>query len=244
MEPKDGANWSVMPRFTSVYSDFTERLEEVSLLRKRAAALERSSRSLRHGAEIRALCRSAVVLLSSHIEAYVKELGELAIDSAHQRGVQRSRISPNFFYYVSRERIEGIRGSTQPNGIAKSIQEFILHELPHWHGTGPIHGPISSETFNSGFSNPKFDKVKSYFGRFGYDEFRRDFMSSKGARGALLEASIDSIVNTRNSIAHGDPAATKTPAEVREMEDNAKEFCRAVDQIFSEWCKRSLCGIR
>jgi hypothetical protein len=233
-----------MPRFTRVYCEFIGRLDEVSLLRKKAAALERSSRSLLHGAEIRALCRSAVVLLSSHIEAYIKELGELALDSAHQKKVPRSRVSPQFFYYVSRERIEGIRGSTQPDSIAKSIQEFVLHELPNWHGTGPIHGPISSESFSSGFSNPRFERVKSYFSRFGYNEFRRDFMKVKGARGTPLETSINTIVNTRNSIAHGDPSATKTPSEVREMEENAKEFCRAVDHVFSEWCKRSLCGIR
>lgn len=233
-----------MPRFTRVYSEFISRIDEVSMLRKKAAALERSSRSLLHGPEIRALCRASVVLLSSHIEAYIKELGELVLDSAHQQGTPRNRISPQFFYYVSRERIEGIRGGSQPDAIARNVQDFIDNDLPYWQGTGALHGPISSAIFNSGFSNPAFQKVKAYFGRFGYTDFRVDFMRALAHRGNGVETALDTIVNTRNAIAHGDPAATKTPGEVKEMEYTAKEFCRVVDQVFASWCRRSICKIR
>lgn len=233
-----------MPRFTSVYGEFSSRIDEVSLLRRKAASLERSRTSLQHGPEIRGLCRSSVVLLSSHIEAYVKELGEHTLDSAHAQAIPRSRVAAQFFYYVSRDRIENIRSGSQPEAIAKNVQTFVDSELLHWHGAGPLHGPISSSAFNSGFSNPKFDKVRAYFGRFGYADFRKDFMRVLGPRGNTIETGLDAIVNTRNSIAHGDPAATKTPAEVKLMEETAKEFCRTVDAIFSNWCKRSLCKIR
>lgn len=233
-----------MPRFTRVYSEFTYRIDEVSLLRKKASALERSATSLRNGPEISALCRAAVVLLSSHVEAYIKELGEHTLDSAHRQAVPRNRIPAQFFYYVSRERIEGIRSSTQPESIATSVQSFVNSEILYWQGAGAMHGPISSSSFNSGFSNPKFDKVKSYFGRFGYTDFRRDFMRELGHRGVAVESALNVLVDTRNSIAHGDPSATKTPSEVKEMEENAKEFCRVVDQVFSNWCKASLCRIR
>lgn len=233
-----------MPRYTRIYGDFTSRLGEVSLLRKKASALERSARALLHGPEISALCRASVVLLSSHIEAYIKELGEHTLDSAHMQSVPRNKISKKFLYYVSREKIDVIRASTQPESIANSVQSFVDGDILFWQGSGPLHGPISSSTFNSGFSNPKFEKVKSYFGRFDYSDFRKDFMRTLGRRGPLIESSLDSIVDTRNAIAHGDPSATKTPAEVKEMEENAKEFCRTVDQIFSNWCRRSLCRIR
>jgi hypothetical protein len=233
-----------MARYTSIYSDFASRLDEVSLLRKKAASLERSTRSLTRGTEISALCRAAVVLLSSHIEAYIKELGEHTLDSAHRTSVPRIRIAPQFFYYVSKGHIENIRHSSQPETIARHVQALIDNDLLFWQGAGPLHGPISPDEFNSGFSNPKFDKVKAYFGRFGYLEFRRDFMSSLNRRGSLVETSLDAIVDTRNAIAHGDPSATKTPAEVKDMEAIAKEFCRTVDDIFSRWCKSSLCKIR
>lgn len=233
-----------MPRYTTVYGEFVSRIDEVSLLRRKAAALERSSSSLHKGPEISALCRAAVVLLSSHIEAYVKELGEHTLDSAHQKAVHRSKLAPQFFYYVSRERIENIRTSGQPETIANHVKALIDSDLMHWQGDGAIHGPIASQEFNAGFSNPKFDKVKSYFGRFGYTDFRKDFMRVLQHRGTLIEASLNTIVDTRNSIAHGDPAATNTPAEVKEMESVAKEFCRTVDLVFARWCKSALCSIR
>jgi hypothetical protein len=233
-----------MARYTPIYSEFALRLDEVALLRKKAAVLERSTRSLTHGPEISALCRAAVVLLSSHIEAYVKELGEHTLDAAHRMSVPRTRVAPQFFYYVSKGYIENIRSSAQPEVIARHVQGFIDNDVLFWQGTGPLHGPISSSDFNAGFSNPKFEKVRSYFGRFGYSDFRRDFMRSLNRRGSIVETSLDAIVDARNAIAHGDPSATKTPAEVKDMEAIAKEFCRTVDSVFSFWCKNSLCKIR
>lgn len=233
-----------MTRYTQIYSDYTSRLTEVSLLRKKASALERSSRSLLHGPEISALCRASVVLLSSHVEAYVKELGEHTLDAAHQQSIPRAKAAPQFFYYVSKEKIESIRNSTQPDAIARSVQAFVDSDILHWQSTGLLHGPISSTAFNSGFSNPKSEKVRSYFGRFGYTDFRRDFMRALGRKGIIIEQGLDLIVNTRNAIAHGDSSATKTPSEVKEMEDNAKIFCRTVDQIFSSWCRAYFCRIR
>jgi hypothetical protein len=234
----------VMTRYTSVYNDFIARLGEVEVLRGKAAILERSSASLRHGAEISALSRASVVLLSSHIEAYIKELGEHTLDCAHKSMVPRSKMSQQFFYYVSRQHIDNVRVSSDPEAIAANVQVLFDKELPHWHGVGPIHGPISSQNFNSGFANPTFDKVKAYFARFGYKDFRLDFMRACKARGIILETALNSIVLTRNDIAHGNPTATKTPGEVKEMIFAAKEFCRTVDDIFSRWCKRSLCKIR
>lgn len=233
-----------MTRYTPIYREFSSRIEEVSLLRKKAAKLERSKNSFAHGPEISALCRAAVVLLSSHIEAYIKELGEHTLDTAHRVGVSRNQMAPQFFYYVSKDRIENIRGSSQPDSIARHVQIFFDTDAPFWQTGGPLHGPISSSDFNSGFSNPKFDKVKAYFGRFGYADFRRDFMRLLTRRGPVLETGIDAIVDTRNAIAHGDPSATKTPGEVKEMETTAKEFCRAVDNVFSIWCRNSICKIR
>jgi hypothetical protein len=199
---------------------------------------------LLHGAEISALCRGSVVLLSSHIEAYIKELGEHTLDSAYQQVTPINRFDERFFYYVSQESIERIRSSAEPAKIASSVKGFTSNDLHYWHGSIALSHPIPSDIFNSGFSNPSFDKVKAYFGRFGYTDFRRDFMRLTKRHGLTLESSLNTIVTTRNAIAHGDPTATKTPTEIGMMEQHAKEFCRAVDTVFSDWCRGSLCKIR
>ncbi len=233
-----------MARFIPNYGDFSERLNEVKILRKKAAKLERSKDSFSHGDEISALCRGAVVLLSGHIEAYVKELGEHTLDTLYLKKVCRSRLAPQFFYHVSRELIDSIRDASQAERIALHMQSFVDSDITYWSKTSPLPTPISSETFNKGFANPKFDKVKAYFGRFGYTEFRRDFFRELGRDAQTTVNSLDHIVNTRNSIAHGDPSATKTPLEVRGMIDTAKSFCRTTDTVFARWCKGQLCPIR
>lgn len=233
-----------MSKFTIVYSDFIARLDEVTLLRRKAGTLERSSISLQHGPEIRALCRGAVVLLSSHIEAYIKELGEHTLDTIQVKSVCRSTISPQFFYYLSKSKIDGVKQASKPEKVVEHLRGFMESESAAWAPIGGFTTPISSDDFIRGFSNPKFDKVKGFLSRFGYDGFKSDFMRKEGANGMVLVSKLDQIVNTRNSIAHGDPAATKTPTEVAEMEKTARRFCMTVDMVFAAWCRSKLCSIR
>lgn len=233
-----------MPRHTVAYSEFIERLQEVSILRKKARRLEMSRHSFSFGFEIRALCRASVVLLSGHIEAYVKELGELTLDNLHSRGFPREKVAKSFFYYVSKGRIDAIRESVQPEVISTKVQEFVSADLAFWSDPVALPAPVVSDDFNRGFSNPKFDKVQSYLGRFGYTDFRRDFNRTLGRDAQTVLNVLDSIVNTRNAIAHGDPAATKTPTEIKEFEGQARVFCRVTDDVFAAWCRKSLCSIR
>jgi hypothetical protein len=233
-----------MARYTTVYVEFSERLNEVEVLRKQAAKLERSKESFRRGPEISALCRGAVVLLSSHIEAYVKELGEHTLDSLHAKSVCRSKLAPQFFYHISKEAIGFIRDASQPEDIARHVQSFVNNDSPFWGSLHPLPAPIPSQGFNKGFSNPSFDKVKAYFGRFGYNGFRADFFRLLNGDAQTIINNLNHIVETRNSIAHGDQSATKTPTEVKAMVETAKIFCRTADSVFGTWCKKTLCPIR
>lgn len=233
-----------MTRFTPVYSEFVNRLDEISLLRTKAAGLARTKLAIRHGAEISALCRGSVVLLSGHIEAYVKELGEHTLDAIYVNGVCRSKIALPFFYHISREHIQNVRSGSQPETIAGHVRTFVESDSEMWAARGGFPAPIDAQDFNGGFSNPKFDKVKAYLGRFGYRDFRQDFMRRLGRAAQPTITGLDQIVDARNSIAHGDPAATKTPAEVKDMIQLAKLFCRTVDAVFAEWCSDNLCSIR
>jgi len=233
-----------MPRYTPIYGAFVARLDEISLLRSKAAALGRTKHAVRHGAEISALCRASVVLLSSHIEAYVKELGEHTLDAIFENRVCRTKIAPLFFYHMSKERIENIRSGSDPEKISGNMRIFVETDSRMWESVGGFPAQISALDFNKGFSNPKFEKTKAYFGRFGYLAYRRDFLMKLGRNGQATINNLDQIVDTRNSIAHGDPNATKTPAEIADMLETAKVFCRTTDGIFAKWCSGNLCNIR
>ena len=233
-----------MAQYTTVYGDFINRLNEVKLLRSKAAKLQRRADFLRHGNEINAYCRGAIVLLSSHIEAYVKELGEHALDAIYSKAVCRSKLERKFFYYASRGSVDGLSSAIDPEKIAEGVFSFMSSDSAHWVQHGAFNQPISSDGFNRGFSNPKPEKVRKYLARFGYADFKKDFDTNLTRDANRLRAGVDLIVNTRNDIAHGDESASKTPGEVEKMISDAVLFCRMTDKLFGDWCKKTVCTIR
>jgi hypothetical protein len=52
------------------------------------------------------------------------------------------------------------------------------------------------------------------------------------------------LVDIRNQIAHGDPLATKTPSDVRDMKSIIQSFCMETDSVFANWWKTQFCSIR
>lgn len=232
-----------MPRYTTAYSAFSARLDEVDVLRRFAAAKEKTDAvTLRN--EIKALCRGAIVLLSGHLEAFVRELGEVALDSLHAKRVSRDRLSSRLYYHISKDILDAIRDTSDPEKIAEKVFAFIQSDLTFWSRNGPFPDPVPTERFNKAFSSPAFKKINSYFNRFGYADYHRDL-------GHLLKADylptvtmVDHLVDTRNKIAHGDPMASKTPAEVKDMMIMIRTYCRATDSCFAAWWKSQFCAIR
>jgi hypothetical protein len=232
-----------MARFTSAYSSFVRRLDEVEALRRLALEKERDD-PIRHSDQINALCRGAVVLLSSHLEAYVKELGELALESLFIKGVSRSDISSQFFYHISKGYINEIKDTSDPSKIADKVFLFVQNDLDYWSRTGPFPRPIDLELFNKGFSNPAYNKIKKYYNRFGYSDYSADLAQVLLAQFHPVINMVDHLVHTRNAIAHGDPAASKTPSEVIDMISLVRLFSSRTDSVFGTWWKANFCSIR
>lgn len=232
-----------MARYTSAYCSFVSRLDEVTVLRKSAARLERTD-PVGNSKQIDALCRGGIVLLSSHLEAFIKELGELLLCRLFDNGVSRSSLDQRFFYHVSKDRVDNIRDSADPESIAKAIFDFMTADQDFWARSGALPRYVDGERFNRGFSNPKFKKIKSYFNRFGFQEYHGALQRTLTRDFAPYTNMVDHLVDTRNLIAHGDPGATKTPSEVKDMVDIVAQFCRATDHVFANWCKNKYCAIR
>ena len=130
-----------MARYTSAYSSFVGRLEEVDTLRRFAAAKERTDAiGLRN--EINALCRGSIVLLSGHLEAYVKELGEIALESMTIRSVPRTNLASRFYYHISKDLIKEIKDTSDPQRIANKVFDFINSDLEFWSKAGGFPQPI------------------------------------------------------------------------------------------------------
>lgn len=232
-----------MARFTAAYSSLITRLGEVEILRNAAAQKEQEDAiSLRN--EINALSRGSIVLLSSHLEAYVKDLGEIALDSLTKNNVQRHAISNCFFYHISKDIIDEIKDTSEPEKIGIKIFEFLASDHALWSKAGSFPSQVPSERFNKGFSNPSYRKIKAYFNRFGYSTFQKDLSDKLKADYLPVVNMIDHLVDVRNKIAHGDPAATKTPQEVHDIVKFVRRFCQVTDSVFATWWKVKFCAIR
>lgn len=232
-----------MARYTTAYSSFVTRLDEVEALRRFAAEKE-SEDPIAMRVDISALCRGSVVLLSSHLEAYVKELGELALDSLHTHSVSREDIASRFFYHISKSALDEIKDTADPDKISEKIFEFLRVDGEFWSRSGAFIEPVPSDRFNKGFSNPAFNKIKAYLNRFGYSDYRRDLSLKLQANFQPTINMVDHLVDTRNKIAHGDPSATKTPSEIKDMVGFVKRYCAETDSVFGTWWKARFCSIR
>jgi len=232
-----------MPRYTSAYSSFVSRLPEVEMLRSAAGQKEKKDAvNLRH--EINALCRGSLVLLCGHVEAYIKELGEIALDRLHSNSVPRRTISPRIYYHISKDILDELKDTDDPEKITEKIFVFLQRDLPFWSQSGPFPQPISSDRFNKGFSNPAYTKVKAYFARFGYTQYSHDLATHLKGQYKPVTNMVNHLVHLRNRIAHGDPAATNTPADIRNVVALIRTYCRATDAVFATWCALALCKIR
>ena len=232
-----------MAQFTRAYSQLIVRLAEVAVLRRLGASYERKD-AIVCREEINALSRGAVVLLCSHLEAYVRELGEIALDSMAAKAIPRTKLASRVYYHISKDLLEEVRSTLDPEKAADKVFAFIDSDLEYWSKDGPFPRPVPVERFNRGFANPAFKKIAEYFNRFGYEGYQGDLRACLQANFQPTVTMVDHLVDTRNKIAHGDFAASKTPGEVKDMASMIQSFCRSTDAVFATWWGKSFCAIR
>ena len=232
-----------MARYTSAYSSFVSRLDEVETLRCSAREKERLNPvGLRR--EINALCRGAIVLLNAHLEAYIKELGEVTLNSIYKKKVSRNALDLQFYYHISKDILDELKETSDPLKIADKLFSFLRSDAVFWTLSGPFPQPLPADRFNKGFSNPAFRKIKAYFNRFGYSDYKDNLAQLLHADYRATVNMVDHLVDTRNKIAHGDHAITKTPTDIKDMVEMIRSYCNATDRVFASWCKDTLCSIR
>ena len=232
-----------MARYTKAYSAFKAKLSEVNTLRSLACNREKRD-PINSRDEINALSRGSIVLLCSHLEAYIKELGEIALDSMHTKSIPRTRLSSKIYYHISKDLLDEIKSTSDPERIGDKIFKFLEDDLLYWSRDGAFPKPIPTDRFNKGFSNPAFEKIRRYMRRFGYDGYQGDLSQSLMGSYQPTINLVNHLVDTRNKIAHGDPQANKTPSDLSGMITTTMLFCRSTDQVFASWWKRQFCSIR
>lgn len=232
-----------MTRYTPRYGMFVDSLDEILTIQRTAAALEADG-PYRHAKAINAAVRGGVVLLCSHVEAYVKGMGELILEQFTTQQIDRCALPLRTFYFISQDKLREIRDTNDPDKISAKLFELIERDGSHWQRAGPFSGTIEWDIFETGFASPKVKNVAKFFGRFGLGDYKQRLAQKNGPAHPAIVNALDHLVDVRNSIAHGDITQSKTPLELGELTGFAKLFCRASDNVVADWCRDSLCSIR
>lgn len=233
-----------MPRYTVAYSDFIRRLEEVETLLRRAQEASRYPATAGNISFVNALCRSGVILLSSHIEGYVKDLGEIAVERIALRQLPKAKLGGGFRYYFSRDLINEIKNTREPSQIASKLDALFSRDGHIWSPDPHFTGSLSTTIFLGDFANPSHERIKKFFRRFGYEQYNDDLARRLRADYNACSNMVDQVVKQRSAIAHGDMVMTGTPTDLDQMIRLVKQYCRETDRVVGDWFRAQRCAIR
>ena len=233
-----------MPRYSPIYSELKLRLCEVQNLTTLANATSKGMITHGNAAMVDALCRGAIVLLSSHLEGYVKGLAARGIETIEQNQVSKARLGDLFRYHLSRDLILEIQQSSRPESVTSRIDAFLQRDILIWNGSDVFVGPLSSNTFVRGVSAPNHGSIKTLFGRFGYSTFEADLSHTLKGDFSVCRGMVDHVVDQRNKIAHGDHIVSGAPRDLLDMLTWLTLYCRATDKIVCDWFKNIGCVLR
>ena len=234
-----------MARYTTAYSKFVKNLREVEALNKLAKEHADDKVLLNGSQAVRdALCRSAIVLLSSHIEGYIENLVELILFKIVEKRIPKTKLSLIFLYYLSKDLLVSICETESPYKVSKKVKKLFSRDYFIWSDNEFFCEDLQIDLFISEFSSPRFKRINKFFARFGYQEYSRDLRRNLKSKYDPCMNMVDNVVDQRNKIAHGDVSTTSTPKDLEDMLDLIYLFCRSTDEVVGNWFSELDCPLR
>lgn len=233
-----------MPRYTVAYSDLVRRLAEVETILRKGREASRQPATPNNISLVNALCRSGVVLLSSHIEGYIEDLGEIAIHRIASQRLLKASLGSSFRYYFSRDLIAEIKDTKEPARIASKLDELIIRDGHIWDTNPTFYRPLPATSFLADFANPTHEDIRKFFRRFGYDQYNTDLARRLTTNFSACSNMVNHVVAQRNAIAHGDMVTAGTPTDLANMINLVRLYCRETDHVVGNWFRARQCTIR
>lgn len=233
-----------MARYSAAYSDLTVRLDEVGRITKAAKGNEAKKPLGSQTHLVSALCRGGIVLLSSHIEGYIADLNELILEQLVKKKVSIKKLSPGFCYYHSRDILNEISETSEPEKISKKLKLLHSRDSFVWDDEDIFLKPLDDERFMKGFSTPKPEYIYSLFRRYGCSNLKGDIAKSLARQFYFHQNNVETTVHLRNQIAHGDHSITQTPEDLKRLTESTKIFCREIDNSVCRWFSNIKCSLR
>jgi hypothetical protein len=224
-----------MVTHTPVYHRFAGRLNEVRHLYRLSRSYELTKNKVKIGKadHVNALVRSAVVMLSAHVQGYVEDYADHIVHHVTTSGIDRSKLPDRLFYFAARKLIEPVQANTDPDNIIAKLREFDRNARALVLAPGPISTSLTAAPYKDGFGNPTTKEILKFFKRFGCEALEGDMKAKLKGRYPFAKNAVDFIVEQRSKIAHGGATATTTPKEFREYLQLVDVYCSAADYLLA-----------
>ncbi len=174
----------------------------------------------------RAVLRSAVVILCSHFERYLRSVNEESISLINDSNVAYGLIPETLRLEHSRDAIDSL-AKTEWSNRAKGLIDYTSNDAWLW-GTAD-KGNLDHRHVIQWMRSPAPKYIARFYRTWGIEDiFSSITRKSHTKRRFYLK--IKEFVEKRHNIAHGDFATEATIDEVREYQFVIRLFCDRVDR--------------
>jgi len=176
---------------------------------------------------VRAINRSSVVLLASHLERYLRALNEEAVGAVNRTAVPGTVLPEGLRLQHSRVPIEDML-ETQWDNRATQLGSFVLQDSWLW-GNAP-KGDLAADRLLQWMRSPFPERIMRFFALWGVVDVFGEVTRRSHTR-ARLWLKLKELIEKRNNIAHGDATTGATYQDIASYLSVVWEFCKRADKV-------------
>ena len=176
----------------------------------------------------RAVGRASVVLLSSHLERYIRSINEEAVSVVNSTAVLGPQLPQPLRLLHSKSIVEELAGTTWDNET-RAAKLAMLAQTETWLWLPSETGSLDHSRLLVWMKSPKSEQIQRYFRYWGIDDIFSKITYKQRTRSHLW-LKIDELVDKRNNVAHGDLSTEATQADVRTYSKVVETFCVRSDR--------------
>ncbi len=181
-------------------------------------------------AQQKALGRAAIVLITSHMERYLRAVNEELVDCLVASNVIGEVLPEGIRLLHSKVPIEEIEPVQWDNRSGKLV-DFV--ETDAWLWSAGNSGQLKHRRLLSWMKSPKPASLVRYYKYWGIEDIFKA-ITRKSATRSDLWFRIKEVVDKRNNIAHGDASASATFSDVRKYIVAVTSLCDRADRILAK----------
>ncbi len=175
---------------------------------------------------VRALGRAEVVLLSGHLERYVRALNEEAATVIVGRKVPAGQLSDDLRLLHSRTPVDHL-ALAQWDRRGDSLKRFATDEAPIWLDTEAVAN-LDVDRLLAHMKAPNCKAIVRAFRIWGIPDIFAAITRSPVSK-SRLRLRLDELVDKRNNIAHGDLTVEARYLDVVQYRWAVRKFCASAD---------------